>query len=290
MKSLLKLTGLLVAGLVLVGKVHASAVSGMNVIEGSKHDFTLTYTGGGAGAISQCSTCHEMHKPVKMKPLWARNNPDKNLTWTVKSGILPTEYTNATFDADPIVASTASGSLIPTWAFADSRSGLCLSCHDGTQTVSDGGMITGRANLTIAPGDLSQNHRIGNERVQMVTNHMDLFIELLIIVQLALGCWVAYAYRWGSAWFASDLTPYLWSIFKLNPQITAVVDMPTAVFVHIVVAFVILALIPFSRLVHFLVAPFTYIGRPYQQVIWNWDRKRIRDPNTAWSDARPKNN
>jgi len=132
--------------------------------------------------------------------------------------------------------------------------------------------------------------RLGNERVQMVTTRMDLFIELLIIVQLALGCWIAYAYRWGSAWFASDLSPYLWSIFKLNPQIAAVVDMPTAVFVHIVVAFVILALIPFSRLVHFLVAPFSYIGRPYQQVIWNWDRKRIRDPNTAWSNARPKNN
>lgn len=132
--------------------------------------------------------------------------------------------------------------------------------------------------------------RIGNERVQMVTNRMDIFIELLIIVQAALGCWIAFAYRWGSSWFASDLSPYLWSILKLNPQIAAVLDMPAAVLIHIVVAFVILALIPFSRLVHFLVAPFTYISRPYQQVMWNWDRKLIRDPNTAWSDARPKNN
>jgi hypothetical protein len=30
--------------------------------------------------------------------------------------------------------------------------------------------------------------------------------------------------------------------------------------------------------------------RPYQQVIWNWDRKTIRDPGAAWSGARPKNN
>lgn len=132
--------------------------------------------------------------------------------------------------------------------------------------------------------------RIGNERVQMVTNRMDIVIELLIIVQLALGCWIAYSYRWGSSWFASDLTPYLWSLFKFNPQIAGVVDMPWAVIIHIAFAFVILALIPFSRLVHFLVAPFTYITRPYQQVIWNWDRKRIRDSKTAWSDARPKNN
>lgn len=168
MKTMFKLAGLLIASLVLVGKVHASAATGMNVIANSKHDFTLSYNGGAVGAaINQCSTCHEMHKPVKMKPLWARQNPDANLDWKVKSGLLPTEYTNAAFDADPIVASTASGSLIPKWAFVDSRSGLCLSCHDGTQTVSDGGMITGRANLTIAPGDLSQNHRIGNERTSV---------------------------------------------------------------------------------------------------------------------------
>jgi predicted CXXCH cytochrome family protein len=164
MKSLLKVTGLLIAGLVLVGKVHASEATGMNVIEGSKHDFTLKFAGGVAGAaVSQCSTCHEMHKPVKMKPLWARQNPDANLNWIVKSGALPPEYTNTSFDNG--TSTMTAGSLIPKSAFVDSRSGLCLSCHDGTQTVSDGGMITGRANLTIAPGDLSQNHRIGNERL-----------------------------------------------------------------------------------------------------------------------------
>jgi len=132
--------------------------------------------------------------------------------------------------------------------------------------------------------------RIGNARVRMVTSRMDIVIELLIIAQVALGCWIAYAYRWGSVWFASDLSPYLWSILKLNPQISAVTEMPSVVLIHIIVAFVILGLIPFTRLVHFLVAPFSYIPRPYQQVIWNWDRNRIRDANTPWSEARPKNN
>ncbi|CAG4884193.1 Respiratory nitrate reductase gamma chain [Georgfuchsia toluolica] len=132
--------------------------------------------------------------------------------------------------------------------------------------------------------------RMGNQRVRVVTSRMDIFIEVLLIFQIALGCWIAYAYRWGSTWFASNLSPYLWSLFKLDPQTAAVVSLPAPVLIHIVAAFVILALIPFSRLVHFLVAPFTYIARPYQQVIWNWDRKRIRDPNTAWSNTRPKNN
>lgn len=131
--------------------------------------------------------------------------------------------------------------------------------------------------------------RITNERVRMVTSRMDIFIELLIIAQVAVGCWIAYSYRWGFAWFASDLSPYLWSLFTLNPQVTPVVKLPVEVIIHIAAAFVILALIPFTRLVHFLVAPFSYVLRPYQQVIWNWNRKLIRDPNTAWSDARPKN-
>ena len=132
--------------------------------------------------------------------------------------------------------------------------------------------------------------RLGNQRVQMVTSRMDLVIEALIIVQAAFGCWIAFSYRWGSSWFAADLTPYLWSILKLNPQIAGVADMPGPVVIHVVVAFVILGLVPFTRLVHFLVAPFSYISRPYQQVMWNWDRRAIRDAGTAWSDARPKNN
>ena len=172
MKSLLKLTGLLVASLVLVGKVHASAATGMNVIEGSSHDFTLTYKGVGTAAVSQCSTCHEMHKPVKMKPLWARNNSSATLAWKTKSGALPENYTNTGYDVgplDPTYSTVTAGSQIAKADFVNSRSGLCLSCHDGTQAVtSDGAMITGRANLSSGPlgaGDLSENHRIGNERM-----------------------------------------------------------------------------------------------------------------------------
>lgn len=132
--------------------------------------------------------------------------------------------------------------------------------------------------------------RINNERVQMVTSGMDIFIELLIMVQFALGLWIALFARWGSSWFASDLTPYLWSILKLNPQIDAVSNLPMVIMAHIALAFVILGLIPFSRLIHFMVAPFHYISREFQVVMWYWNRKQIRDPKTAWSEARPKNN
>lgn len=132
--------------------------------------------------------------------------------------------------------------------------------------------------------------RLSDVRVRTVTSPMDFVIEFLILGQIVLGCWIALGYRWGSSWFAADLSPYLWSIVKLNPQTEAVSAMPWVIQSHIVGAFLIVALIPFTRLLHFLVAPFHYIWRPYQKVVWYWDRKRVRNPNTAWTTHQPKNN
>ncbi len=132
--------------------------------------------------------------------------------------------------------------------------------------------------------------RLTNPRVKMVTNRMDLVLELLLLAQVVLGLWTAYAYRWGSSWFAADLSPYLMSLLALDPNIVAVRAMPLVIQLHIVGAWLILAIFPFTRLVHILVAPLHYIARPYQRVIWNWDRKAIRDPATPWSRARPRNN
>ncbi len=68
----------------------------------------------------------------------------------------------------------------------------------------------------------------------------------------------------GLAWFASDMAPYLYSIFTFNPDISAITASHWLVQTHIVIGFLIILLVPFSRLVHFLVAPFHYITRPYQ--------------------------
>jgi nitrate reductase gamma subunit len=132
--------------------------------------------------------------------------------------------------------------------------------------------------------------RFTNKRLRMVTTPADIAVELLLLAQVILGLWIALGFRWGSSWFAADLTPYLWSIFKFSPETAAVFALPWVIKLHIVGAFAIVFMVPFTRLVHFVVAPLHYIGRPYQQVIWNWNRKKIRDPNTPWSEARPKNN
>ncbi len=127
-------------------------------------------------------------------------------------------------------------------------------------------------------------------RIRAVTSKMDLIIELLIISQIILGLWIAYGYRWGSSWFSAVLSPYLWSIFYLNPHIDAVSNMPLVIQLHIIVAFVIVLLIPFSRLVHLLVFPIHYVWRPYQRVIWYRERKKVRDPKSPWRVTKARNN
>jgi len=132
--------------------------------------------------------------------------------------------------------------------------------------------------------------RFTTPRVRAVTTGMDIVLELLLLAQIVFGLWIALGYRWGASWFASDLSPYLWSLFKLSPETSAVFALPWVIKAHIVGAFAIILIIPFTRLIHFFVAPLHYLARPYQQVIWNWDRRTIRDPETAWSPTQPRNN
>lgn len=133
------------------------------------------------------------------------------------------------------------------------------------------------------------HRRWTDNRVRAVTTVMDIAVEVLILAEVIMGLWIAYDYRWGSSWFAASLTPYLRSIFMLDPQIDAVAAMPLLIRLHIITFYLIILLFPFSRLMHALVAPIDYLWRPYQRVIWNWDKDKIRSPETKWSINKPKN-
>ncbi|HJP38921.1 MAG TPA: respiratory nitrate reductase subunit gamma [Gammaproteobacteria bacterium] len=172
--------------------------------------------------------------------------------------------------------------LFPKLVLAWNADPTRLVIHEGLSFTFAAAVVVGLCMLIL--------RRLANARLQVVTTKMDLFIEFFLLAQVLLGCWIALGYRWGSSWFAADLSPYLWSLLKLNPQPDAVMAMPLVIQAHIVFAFSIFLVFPFTRLVHLLVAPLHYILRPYQVVIWYWDRKRIRQASTAWSDARPRNN
>jgi len=111
--------------------------------------------------------------------------------------------------------------------------------------------------------------RAANPRVKVVTSPMDWVLLLVLLVQIVAGLWIAIYYRWGSSWYAGFAVPYLWSIIWFNPNISLVSNLPFMVQLHIVAAFVMLALLPFTRLVHLLSVPYAYLWRPPQVVVWN---------------------
>ncbi|MCF8347183.1 MAG: respiratory nitrate reductase subunit gamma [Bacteroidales bacterium] len=132
--------------------------------------------------------------------------------------------------------------------------------------------------------------RLKHRRLIVVANRMDIVVYVILAVQIISGLWIAFFFRWGSSWFAGTLTPYIKSIFMFTPDIAAVSAMPLAVKIHIISGFTMIGIIPFTRFMHFLVYPFSYIWRPYQYVIWNWDRKTIRKSKKLVNGVRSKNN
>ncbi len=132
--------------------------------------------------------------------------------------------------------------------------------------------------------------RMTDRRIKIVTSKMDVVVFLVLLTQIISGLSVAYFNRWGSSWFAAFLTPYLRSIFVFDPQVDAISSVNSlSLKVHVVSAFSIIALIPFTRFMHFMVYPVDYLWRSYQQVIWNWDRKGIR-VSRKWRQGEPSKN
>lgn len=110
--------------------------------------------------------------------------------------------------------------------------------------------------------------RAANPRVTAVTSIMDWLVLAALLLQVATGAYIAATLRWGSVWYLHTVTPWLWSLLKLDPQVQYLAVMPSVVKLHAVNAFILVALFPFSRLVHIVSVPLGYLGRPYQVVIW----------------------
>lgn len=111
-----------------------------------------------------------------------------------------------------------------------------------------------------------------NARVAAVTTVIDWLVLAVLLLQVATGVYIAFTLRWGSVWYLHTATPWLWSLLKFDPQVQYLTALPWVVKLHTFNAFLLLALFPFSRLVHVVSVPLGYLARPWQIVIWN--RKR----------------
>ncbi len=110
--------------------------------------------------------------------------------------------------------------------------------------------------------------RLGTGVVRASSSFGDIAVVVLLIAQAALGFAVASLHRWGSVWSVGTTVPYLRSLLAFNPDVTYVAGVPPLMQWHLAGAWIILALLPFTRLVHMLTFPLGYLFRRPQKVVW----------------------
>jgi nitrate reductase gamma subunit len=110
--------------------------------------------------------------------------------------------------------------------------------------------------------------RLSEPRVRAVTSPMDIVVLIVLLISVGTGLSASGLYRFGHFWFTGVFTPYLRSIFMLQPQPELVANLPWLMKLHAFNFFVFLAIFPFSRLIHIITVPLDYLVRPWQIVIW----------------------
>jgi nitrate reductase gamma subunit len=101
-----------------------------------------------------------------------------------------------------------------------------------------------------------------------VTSAADWVLLFLLAVQVATGVYLGLFMRWGSQWYLHTAVPYFHSLLVFNPQIGYVADFPLVFKLHAAGAFLILALSPFTKLVHLLFLPIAFLKDP--PILYRW--------------------
>ena len=122
--------------------------------------------------------------------------------------------------------------------------------------------------LTVIGLFMALTRRMTNTRVRGVTSKSDWVLYAMLLFQVITGVLIAIFTGWGSSWFAAAISPYLWSLVKLQPELNFIIGMPWLVKIHVVSAWFLIGFFPFTRLVHVLVIPNMYLWRRTQVVRW----------------------
>lgn len=107
--------------------------------------------------------------------------------------------------------------------------------------------------------------RLRFPRVRSTTSALDLAVYSLLLVLIGLGLYqTAWANGLGGEYdYRSTVGVWFRGLFSLDPHPELMVDAPLAYQLHAAIAWLLVALWPFSRLVHAWSLPFQYLGRPY---------------------------
>ncbi len=128
--------------------------------------------------------------------------------------------------------------------------------------------------------------RTAVDRVRVVSTPMDFVVLILLLVSVVTGLITATYYRWGSYWFTGIFTPYLWGILTFRPDAAPLATLPFTIKLHVFNFYLLALAFAFSRLVHIITWPLSYLVRPWQIVIANRRPAGLNDEDAARAGSR----
>ncbi|MEU6125418.1 respiratory nitrate reductase subunit gamma [Streptomyces sp. NPDC047123] len=119
-----------------------------------------------------------------------------------------------------------------------------------------------------------------NTPVFRATTANDKLMYLVLFGAIVLGMVAKLTHASGDGYnYRESIAPWARSLFTLQPDIDRMAGVPVLYEIHAVIGMVLIALVPFTRLIHMFSAPVQYLFRPY--VVY-----RGRDPKRV--GARPE--
>ena len=114
--------------------------------------------------------------------------------------------------------------------------------------------------------------RIQEPKLRTNTTFIEWLILFLFLQQVIFGSLIAFWFRDQPFWFENNVAAWIRSIYLLQPTVPVITSENWFVYIHALIPFIIIALLPFSKLVHLVSFPFTYLWRPYRRIIYNIQR------------------
>ena len=110
--------------------------------------------------------------------------------------------------------------------------------------------------------------RSNSPMLNRVTVAGDWVLLFLLTAQAATGVYIAVFMRWGSQWYLHTAVPYFYSLLGFSPQVDYVGDFPLIFKLHAAGAFLIVGVLPFTKLVHLLFFPLAFLKDP--PILYKW--------------------
>lgn len=103
--------------------------------------------------------------------------------------------------------------------------------------------------------------RLFNVYVKTNTNFFDYAIVILLLFQIITGLYISVEYRWGINWYASSISSYFWSVIVFSPKSEIMSDFQLLIKLHAVNMFILISILPYTKLIHIVTAPIKYLFR-----------------------------